>query len=165
MKKVVVVLIVAFVLIQFFRIDKTNPALTPKMDFLNIKNTPSTTAAIIKTSCYDCHSNESKYPWYANVQPIAWVLKHHIDEGRKELNFSTFAVYNIVQQAHKLEDAAELVEREEMPLDSYIIGHNDANLSVTERQELVHYFRTMSAEIRLLNDLPKPTEKSDFKSK
>lgn len=93
MKKISVILLVAFILIQFFPIDKNNPAPTPQMDFLTIKNTPETTANLIRNGCYDCHSNETKYLWYSNVQPIAWFLQDHIEEGRKELNFSTFATY------------------------------------------------------------------------
>ena len=92
-KKIIVIVLVAFVIIQFFPIDKTNPPLEPGMDFINIKNTPPDVAKLIKTSCYDCHSNETKYPWYASIAPSSWFLKHHIDEGRKELNFSTFATY------------------------------------------------------------------------
>ena len=78
MKKILIIIIVAFVLIQFFPIDKNNPVATPKMDFLKIKNTPEKTANLIRNSCYDCHSNESKYPWYSNVQPFAWFLENHI---------------------------------------------------------------------------------------
>jgi hypothetical protein len=90
MKKILVIVLVAFIIIQFFPIDKTNPP-TPGMDFLKIKNTQPEVAQLITNSCYDCHSNESKYPWYSNIAPASWILKNHIDEGRKELNFSTFA--------------------------------------------------------------------------
>src|SRR5690606_40665170 len=84
MKKVLVVLLVAFIIIQFFPIDRENPPINKGMDFLTIKNTPESTAALIRNGCYDCHSNETKYPWYTNIQPVAWFLKSHIDEGRKK---------------------------------------------------------------------------------
>jgi len=159
MKKVLVILLVAIVLIQFFPIDKNSPAPTPGMDFLAIKNTPESTANLIRNGCYDCHSNESKYPWYSNVQPIAWFLKDHIDEGRKKLNFSTFATYEPKRQAHKLFEAVEMVENGEMPLDSYVLGHPEADFTDAQKQELIKYFKTVESDIRLLNDLP--AEKSE----
>ncbi|MEC5172071.1 heme-binding domain-containing protein [Chryseobacterium nepalense] len=117
MKKVLTVILVAFIIIQFFPIDKTNPAPTPGMDFLKIKNTQTEIAKLIKVSCYDCHSNETTYPWYSNIAPASWIMKNHIDEGRKELNFSTFAMYEQKDQAHKLQECIEMVESKEMPLD------------------------------------------------
>lgn len=157
MKKILVILLVAFVFIQFFPIDKNNPAPTPQMDFLNIKKTPETTATLIRNGCYDCHSNETKYPWYSNVQPIAWFLKDHIDKGRKELNFSTFATLEPKKQAHKLDEAAEMIEKGEMPLDSYILAHSEAKFSEAQKQELIKYFKFQANDIRILNNLP--TEK------
>lgn len=146
MKKVVVILLVAFIMIQFFPIDKTNPPATPGMDFLLIKNTPSEIAKVITTSCYDCHSNETKYPWYSAIAPSSWFLKNHIDEGRKHLNFSTFAVYETKRQAHKLEECIEMIEKKEMPLESYYIGHQDAKLTDVQRQELVKYLKRVKED-------------------
>ena len=154
MKKVLVVLVVAFVIMQFFRIDKTNPAPTPGMDFLNIKKTPESTAKLIRNGCYDCHSNESKYPWYSNIQPVAWFLKDHIDEGRKELNFSNFATYEPKRQAHKLKEAAEFVENGEMPLESYLLMHPEAKFTEAEKKEMVDYFKYIEEEIRVSNNIP-----------
>ncbi|MGA9211872.1 heme-binding domain-containing protein [Kaistella sp.] len=165
MKKVLIIIIVAFVLIQFFQIDKNNPVATPQMDFLKIKNTPGKTAATIRNACYDCHSNETKYPWYANVQPFGWFLENHIKEGKKELNFSTFATYEKKRQAKKLKEAAEMIEKNEMPLDSYVILHPEAKLNAADKKELIDYFKLMENDIRILNDLPTVVEKSDFKTK
>ncbi|MCS3531512.1 heme-binding domain-containing protein [Chryseobacterium sp. JUb7] len=146
MKKVLVVFLVAFIIIQFFPIDKTNPAPTPGMDFLTIKNTPPEIAKLISTSCYDCHSNETKYPWYSNFAPSSWFLKNHISEGRKHLNFSTFATYEPKRQAHKLEECIEMVEKKEMPLESYYIGHQDAKLTDEQRKLLIDYFKKEKSE-------------------
>jgi len=164
MKKILIVIIVAFVLIQFFPIDKNNPVATPKMDFLQIKNTPEKTATLIRNACYDCHSNETKYLWYANIQPVGWFLNDHIKEGRKELNFSTFATYDKKRQAKKLKEAAEQLEKNEMPLDSYIILHPEAKLSDADKKEMIDYFKLMENDTRILNDLPTEVEKSDFKT-
>lgn len=142
-----------FIIIQFFPIDKTNPITNEGMDFLKIKNTPEPIAKLIRNSCYDCHSNETKYPFYSNIQPVAWLLKNHIDEGRKELNFSTFATYEPKRQAHKLEEAAENVEQKNMPLESYTLDHSDAKLSDEQRKQLVNYFRMVQKQIQQANTL------------
>ena len=142
-----------FIIIQFFPINKSNPITNEGMDFLKIKNTPEPIAKLIKNSCYDCHSNETKYPFYSNIQPVAWLLKNHIDEGRKELNFSTFATYEPKRQAHKLEEAAEYVEQKNMPLESYTLGHSDAKLSDEQRKQLVNYFRMVQKQIQQANTL------------
>ena len=159
MKKISVILLVAFILIQFFPIDKNNPAPTPQMDFLTIKNTPETTANLIRNGCYDCHSNETKYLWYSNVQPIAWFLQDHIEEGRKELNFSTFATYEPKRQAHKLAEAIEQIEKGEMPLDSYIIAHSEAKFSESQKQEVIQYLKLVESDIRREHQLPDEVKK------
>lgn len=154
MKKVLIVLLVAFVIIQFFRIDKTNPPVNTGTDFLVIKNTPENVAKIIRTSCYDCHSNESKYPWYSNIQPFGWFLKDHIEDGRKHFNLSTFATYTPKRQAHKLNEAAGEVEKGDMPLNSYVLGHSEANLNVEQKALLINYFRKIENDTRVSNNLP-----------
>ncbi len=154
MKKVLVVLLMAFIIIQFFPIDRENPPTNEGMDFLTIKNTPESTATLIRNGCYDCHSNETKYPWYTNIQPVAWFLKDHIDEGRKELNFSTFATYEPKRQAHKLFEAAEMVQAGEMPLDSYELGHPEAQFTEAQRSEIIKYFKKVEGDIRLEYSLP-----------
>lgn len=146
MKKTITILAVAFVMIQFFQIDKTNPPINKELDFLTIKKTPETVATNIRNACYDCHSNETKYPWYSNIQPIAWFLKNHIDEGRRELNFSTFATYESKRQLRKLEEAAELVQNGAMPMESYLIMHPEAKLTAEQKAEMVDYFKTLAKE-------------------
>lgn len=153
MKKVIIVLIVVFVFIQFFRIDKTNPPVNENLDFIHIKNTSASTAQILKNSCYDCHSNESEYPWYTNISPFSWLVKNHIDEGRKHLNFSEFATYDIKRQLHKLEEAVEEVERGKMPMESYLIVHQDARLSAAQQKELTDYFKQVRTNIKLKNEI------------
>lgn len=153
MKKVLIVLLVVFIFIQFFPIDKTNPTSNEGMDFIKIKNTPEPIANIIRNSCYDCHSNETKYPAYSYIQPAGWLLKSHIDEARLELNFSTFATYDPKRQAHKLEEAADYVEKKVMPLESYLILHPEAKLTDQEREQLATYFRKVQQQINQTNDL------------
>ncbi|QDP84435.1 cytochrome C [Chryseobacterium sp. SNU WT5] len=165
MKKLLIIIIVAFILIQFFPIDKNNPVATPQLDFLKIKNTPQSTAAIIRNSCYDCHSNESIYPWYSNVQPFGWFLENHINEGRKELNFSTFATYDKKRQAHKLDEAVEMIEKGKMPMDSYVIAHSEAKLTEAQKDEVIRYFKMVAQDIRIMNNIPAEVQNFNFKTK
>jgi len=153
MKKILIVLLAAFIFIQFFPIDKTNPETNDGMDFIKIKNTPEPIAKIIRNSCYDCHSNETKYPAYSYIQPAGWILKNHIDNARPELNFSTFATYDAKRQAHKLEEAADYVEKKVMPLESYLILHPEAKLTDDERKQLAEYFRKVQQQIKQANAL------------
>ncbi len=128
-------------LIQFFQIDKTKPPVDPAKDFIQVRNPPSKIAMLLKNACYDCHSNHTKYPWYTNVQPIAWWIKSHVNNGRRELNFSDWATYSEKKQAHKLEECYEMVEGTEMPLLSYMIAHREAWLDEAQRAELVEWFK------------------------
>lgn len=147
MKKVLILLLVALVVIQFFKIDKTNPVTDINQDFLTIHNPPTEIAATIKAACYDCHSNKSVYPWYTNIQPVGWFVKNHIEDGKKHLNFSEFGNYTTKKQAHKLEECYELIEKGEMPLSSYTIIHKEAVLTDAQQKELVNYFKDVEKVI------------------
>jgi len=149
MKKILVVLLVAFIMIQFFPIDKTNKPVNPGMDFLKIKKTSPEISKLISNSCYDCHSDETKYPWYSSIAPVSWWLKNHVDEGRKHLNFSIFATYEPKGQIHKMEECVEMLEKHEMPLESYYLGHQDAKITDAERQELIQYFKREIEETKI----------------
>ncbi len=95
---------------------------------------------ILKASCYDCHSNESAYPWYTNIAPFSWLVKNHINEGRQHLNFSEWGTYSIEKSDHKLEECIDEVEEGEMPLSSYTLMHKEAELSKEQKEALMHWF-------------------------
>ena len=147
MKKILVALLVILVVLQFFQIDKTNPEFDANQDFLKIHETPTEIALTIKAACYDCHSNQSVYPWYTYVQPVGWFVKNHIEEGKEHLNFSEFGTYTPKKQAHKLEECYELIEKGEMPLSSYTIIHKDAVLTEAQQTELISYFMEIEKKI------------------
>lgn len=140
-KKIVIGIMSLLVVIQFFRIDKTNPKIVVENDFISQTNPPENIAKLIKTSCYDCHSNESKYPWYTNFAPISWMIKQHINEGREELNFSEWGIFKEKRKKHKLEECYELIEEGEMPLTSYLIAHGEAKLSAEQKKDLINWFK------------------------
>ena len=148
MKKILVALLVILVVLQFFQIDKTNPEFDANQDFLKIHETPTEIASTIKAACYDCHSNQSVYPWYTYVQPVGWFVKNHIEEGKEHLNFSEFVTYMPKKQAHKLEECYELIEKGEMPLSSYTIIHKDAVLTEAQQTELISYFKEIEKSIK-----------------
>ena len=100
---------------------------------------PEPVEAILKTACYDCHSNYTRYPWYAEVQPVAAWLANHIDEGKSELNFSEFTKRRVAVQNHKLEEVIEMVREGEMPLASYTWVHRDAILNAEQKQQLTDW--------------------------
>lgn len=135
LKKLAIALLVIFILIQFYpRPEKNISNMPNEMDITKVYRVPAEVAAVLKTSCYDCHSNNTVYPWYASIQPIALWLDDHIKEGKAELNFSEFGSYQPSRQYRKLEEIADEVEENEMPLSSYTIIHRNAKLNADQKQ-------------------------------
>lgn len=137
----IVLLSIIFVLfvIQFVRINQTNPPNEADKDFILIENPPEAVAILLKNACYDCHSHQTKYPWYTNVAPFSWLIGIHIREGREHLNFSTWSDYSRKKQLHKLEEIAEELKEEKMPLPNYTWMHSEAKLSGEERKLIVDW--------------------------
>jgi len=142
------VLLIAFVVIQFFRPTKNKAEGMSKNDISTLYPVPEDVQNILKTSCYDCHSNNTVYPWYAEVQPVAWWLNSHIQDGKKDLNFSEFASYRIRRQYKKLEEVNELVKKDEMPLDSYLWIHKNAKLSEQQKLTLANWVNAVRDSIK-----------------
>lgn len=146
-----------FVLAQFFRIDKSVPPIDPALDFENITRPPAEVSALLKPACYDCHSYETRYPWYAEIAPVSWWLKGHINEGREHLNFSHFGDLSDRDRIHAFEEAAEVLRNGEMPLNSYTWTHADARLSAAQRELLAAWFERYNA----VGELSSPPENID----
>lgn len=145
-KRILLVLLLIFVVMQFFRIDKTNPPVVEGEDFIAVAQPDAEMEKILRSACYDCHSNETNYPWYSNVAPVSWMLKDHIEEGREHLNFSKWGSFPLKKQNHKLHECAEEVEEGEMPLNSYTWTHGDASLSSAQKEKLAAWFESLMAE-------------------
>ncbi|GAB4254163.1 MAG: heme-binding domain-containing protein [Saprospiraceae bacterium] len=141
MKSILMGLLAVLVVIQFIQIDKTNPEYNAANDFMNIEQPPAEVAEVLKNACYDCHSYETKYPWYTYVQPVGWWVKNHIKEGVKHLNYSKWGEYTAKRKDHKLEEMVEMVEEGEMPLNSYTWGHPEARLTKEQRDALINWFK------------------------
>lgn len=147
-KKILYSILVLLIIIQFFRIDKTNPTINISQDFIEITKPPIEIATILKSACYDCHSSETRYPWYTNIAPVSWWIKHHIDEGKEELNFSEWGTYKTKRKDHKLEEIIEWVEDGEMPLNEYTWTHADSKLTQEQKDLLIGWVKEIRAEAK-----------------
>ncbi len=125
--------------LQAFQIDKTPPVSNPEVEFHLVADPPDAIMGLLKHACYDCHSNNTRYPWYASVQPVAWWLQSHVKTGRSELNFSEFGRWTGEDQADALRHCAKLIHQDAMPLGSYTRMHPDARLSPKQNKQLVEW--------------------------
>ena len=128
-RKISLVLLVVFITMQFIRPARNETNEIHEADLIKHLHIPENVAGILKTSCYDCHSNNTRYPWYTNIQPAGWLLAHHIKDGKEDLNFSEFANYSERRQLSKLKATHNSVKDGSMPLSSYTLIHANARLS------------------------------------
>ncbi|MES2512612.1 MAG: heme-binding domain-containing protein [Bacteroidota bacterium] len=140
-KNIAIFLALFFLLIQSFRIDKTTQPVDSSTDFIALTSANAEVANTLKTACYDCHSHQPTFPWYTNIAPVSWWIKHHIDEGSHHLNFSIWGSYSEKKKNHKLDECVEMVEEGEMPMISYTTMHKEAKLTDAQRLQLVEFFK------------------------
>ena len=133
-KKILLALLVVFIAIQFIRPARNISGQALPSDIEKKVNVPDKVLGIFKNACYDCHSNNTRYPWYVNIQPMAWVMANHIKNGKQNLNFSEFGSYSNRKQANKLRAIATTMKDGSMPLSSYTIMHTDAKLSKEDKK-------------------------------
>lgn len=139
------VLVVAIVLvIQVIPVERNVSTVPPGQSFEKTEKVPANVAAILKVSCYDCHSNNTRYPWYSELQPGAWFMAQHIKKGKEELNFDEFNNYSKRRKKAKIKSIISQIEKDEMPLRSYRMMHGNARLSADEKKELLDFFNTIN---------------------
>lgn len=137
------VIVVAVVLaIQFIPVERNVSTVPPGQSFERTEKVPANVAAILKVSCYDCHSNNTRYPWYSELQPGAWFMAQHIKKGRDELNFDEFNNYSKRRKKAKIKSIISQIEKEEMPLKSYLLLHPDAGLTPNKKKVLLQFFQS-----------------------
>lgn len=153
MKKVGYVLVVLLLAIQFFRPEKNISTGVSENHISKKYETPEEVKIILDKSCNDCHSNNTRYPWYANVQPVAWWLNDHIEEGKGEINFDEFLTYPAKKARHKMEEVNEMVKEGEMPLNSYTWVHKGAVLSESEKLAIANWAVSTMKVIETENNL------------
>lgn len=147
-KKIILGLAVILIGMQFFQPLRNQSDEVTASHIERVYAVPQNVKAILTQSCYDCHSNNTRYPWYSRIQPGAWYMARHIKKGKEELNFSTFGDYSARKQRNKFRAMAGQVKDGEMPLSSYTLIHRNAVLSQQDKQVLVNWFGTMEDSIK-----------------
>ena len=144
LRRIILLMLAVLIIIQLFH-SKQNIREEEPIKDNNIETVlavPSEVSGILLYSCYDCHSNNTDYPWYAEIQPIDWWINRHIREGKKELNFDEFAAYSARRQYKKLEEINEVVQEGEMPLKAYTLIHKEAKLSEAQKRSIATWVST-----------------------
>ncbi len=147
-KRILIALLIIFIAIQFIRPARNKSGGISANDISTKYPVPDSIQAILKVACNDCHSNNTRYPWYAEIQPVAWWLNSHIKDGKRGLNFSEFTSYRIKKQFRRLDDINELVKKNEMPLSSYSLIHTDAKLSDRQKLALANWTKALKDTIK-----------------
>jgi hypothetical protein len=132
-KKLLLALFIVFLAIQFIQPARNNNGQVLPSDISRIYAVPDNISSILKNSCYDCHSNNTRYPWYSYIQPGGWWLASHIKKGKADLNFSEFGKYSALKGKNKLQAIANSINDETMPLPAYTIIHTDAKISKDDK--------------------------------
>lgn len=146
-KKILIAAVILFIIIQFFHPAK-NISEAPGTNAIEQHyNVPRNVSAMLKVSCYDCHSNNTVYPWYYHVQPVAWWLSDHINDGKRHLNFDEFNTYSVEKKKKKLSEVIETIEKGEMPLTSYTLIHSDAKLSKAQQKEINDWAKALKESL------------------
>ena len=147
-KKILLVLIIVLIAIQFIRPQKNVHPARQTAHISTIYAVPADVDTILAKACNDCHSNNTRYPWYNNIQPVAWWLNDHIVEGKKEINFSEFATYRIGRQYRKLDEVIKQVKQDEMPLSSYTLIHRNAILTLNHKLAITNWAAAIRGTIK-----------------
>lgn len=141
-KKILLALTIGFVAIQFLQPGhNTDTGMLPT-DFAKIYVVPNNVQLILQNACYDCHSNNTTYPWYSKIQPVAWMMARHVKNGKDKLNFSDFGTYTNRRQISKLNGIANQIKDGQMPLSSYKWMHKSANLSQDQKKMIIDWMNS-----------------------
>lgn len=132
-------ILIIFVLIQFIRPARNLSSQTYPDDIASLYAVPPDVQVILKDACYDCHSNNTRYPWYVNIQPVGWMLARHVRNGKEELNFNEYGSYSPKRQLNKLKRMKEQIKEEQMPLKSYTLMHASARLTSSQKEAIIKW--------------------------
>lgn len=121
------------VVMQFVPVRRENPPVR------NDVGAPPEVAVVLRAACYDCHSRETRWPWYSRVAPVSWAIARHVDEGRRALDFSDWPALDFTAQDELLHDIVRQVDKEKMPLASYQWGHPESRLTPEQRKVITSW--------------------------
>lgn len=148
LKNILTVLLLLFIGIQFIDVEKNISQDESANTIGNHYNVPAKVQTILKTSCYDCHSNNTIYPSYSKLQPVKWWLADHVTSGKRHLNFDEFNTYSREKKLEKLDEILETVKEGEMPLASYTVIHQEAKLSASDLSEIEKWVNETKKEVK-----------------
>ncbi len=138
-KKILLALLVILIIIQFVQPVRNKGGLAMPNDISKVIDMPNNVQGILKKACYDCHSNNTNYPWYTNIQPLHWFMNYHIQSGKEELNFNEFSSYTPRRQQNKLRAIENSLRDGTMPLSSYTLIHRNAILNEAEKTLIIKW--------------------------
>ncbi|MEO6992219.1 MAG: heme-binding domain-containing protein [Lacunisphaera sp.] len=148
LKKSLGLVFIGAIAIQFFPVTKNLSAGAPGPDDITVRYpTSPEVKAILAESCYDCHSDNTRYPWYTRIQPAGWWMQHHVNEGKREINFSQFGTYTPKRARKKMDETIKEIKAGDMPLASYLLVHREAKLTATQVQQVVDWADSIRAQI------------------
>ena len=150
-KKILLGLVMGIIAIQFIQPDRNKRDKVLPADIINTVAVPNQVLGILKVSCYDCHSNNTHYPWYSFIQPGAWLMASHIKNGKAMLNFSQFGNLSDRKQQSKLQGIINQIKDDEMPLSSYILLHRNAILTAGQKTILISWAASAKDSLSLKN--------------
>ncbi len=160
-KKILFAIVVMLMVIQFIKPDKNVTAGEQKNAIGTKYTVPDTVANILAVACYDCHSNNTRYPWYYKIQPVTWWLSDHINEGKLNLNFDEFTTYSLKRQDKKLKDLIASQKEGWMPIDSYKWIHENSKLTDAQKQTLINWATRLRSEIQANPEFLKASTKKN----
>lgn len=131
--------LITLVGMQFIPADVNKQEVISSSDIRDVYDVPDNVMNILENSCYDCHSNNSNYPWYSHIQPIRLMMDHHVEEGKEELNFSEFGNYSERRKRNKLRSITEQIEKGKMPLPSYLWLHSEATINQSQIDSILSF--------------------------
>jgi len=148
LRKILLVLLVILLIIQFIHPHRNTSKSAQPNNIAKSFAVPADVKTILDKACMDCHSNNTRYLWYFKIQPVDWWLTHHIDEGKRGLNFDEYAGRSLRYQFHKMEDIADQVKEGEMPINSYTWIHKDAILTEQEKNTIINWTEGIRKEMK-----------------
>lgn len=153
LKKILLFLLIVFVIAQFFGPDKNEGDIATIETFFSETNPPEDVKLILKTACFDCHSDVTRYPWYSDITPVNYWMADHVEHGKKHFNISTWGDTSLKKKDHKFDELIEEVKSKNMPLRSYTWTHSDARLTDAQIEAVISWaneVRKMFAEQKSL---------------
>ena len=150
-KKILLSLLVVFIVIQFIQPAHNKSKQLLSTDISKLISIPDSVQVVLKNACYDCHSNNTQYPWYINIQPAGWLMAKHIRKGKEDLNFSEFGSYSLRKQVSKLAGIVNSIKDDNMPLPSYKWMHKNARLTSDKKTLIINWAQKSKDSLAAMN--------------